>query len=268
MRQENEFLKRLAEDEVVLGAQTVTHRPSIIEVYGDMGLDFIWIDFEHIGPAPQNSKTFEDLTRAAELSGIELLVRLPGNDPSLIRKVLDSGVRNLLIPRIETAADVRQAVEASKFSYENDIGERGIAASRVSGWGSELNEGYVHVEDRNTAVGVMIENTTAVENLDEILEVEGLEFVVIGPADLSVSMGYPLNDGHPEVQETIKHIQETVKTADVPVGRLASSTTEAKALIDDGARILRISSGEVAALRNVVEPRFDELAEFTGAERE
>lgn len=266
MRQKNEFLERLRDEKVALGAQTVTHKPSIIEVYGDMGLDFVWTDFEHIGPTPENSKLFQNLTRAAELSGTELLVRLPGNDPSLIRKVLDSGVRNILIPRIETAADVRQAVEASKFSYKNDIGERGIAASRVSGWGSELDEEYVHREDQNTAVGVMIENTTAVENLDEILRVKELEFVVIGPADLSVSMGHPLNDDHPEVQETVKHIQQTVKAADIPVGQLASSADEAKELIDDDVQIIRISGGEIAALRSVVKTRFDKLTEFTESE--
>lgn len=263
MRQKNEFLERLTNGKVVLGAQTVTHQPSIIEVYGDIGLKFVWIDFEHIGPTPQNSKLFEELTRAAQLSGTELLVRLPGNDPSLVRKVLDSGVRNILIPRIETVADVRQAVEASKFSYDNDIGERGIAASRVSGWGSELNEEYVHIEDQNTAVGVMIENTTAVENLNEILRVEGLEFVVIGPADLSVSMGHPLDDTHPEVQETIKYIQQTAKSADIPIGQLTSSTDEAKELINDDVQIIRISGGEIATLRSVVETRFDKLTEFT-----
>ena len=263
MRQENEFLQRLTNGKVILGAQTVTHQPSIVELYGDMGLKFVWIDFEHIGPAPQNSKLFEELTRAAQLSGTELLVRLPGNDPPLIRKVLDSGVRNILIPRIETVADVRQAIEASKFSYNNGVGERGIAASRVSGWGSRLNEEYVHIEDRNTAVGVMVENTTAVENLNEILCVEGLDFVVIGPADLSVSMGHPLDDSHPDVQQTIKNIQQTAKEADIPVGQLASSTDEAKELIDDDVQIIRISGGEIAALRSVVETRFDKLTEYT-----
>jgi len=209
---------------------------------------------------------FENLTRAAEGSGTELLVRIPGNNPSLIRKVLDSGVRNLLIPRIKTATDVRQAVEASRFSYGDDIGERGIAASRVSGWGEDLNQEYVDIEDQNIAVGVMIENTTAVENLHEILQVEGLRFVVIGPADLSVSMGHPLDYGHPEVQQTIEQIQEMAKANGIPIGRLASSTAEAKELINDGAQIIRISSGEVAALRSVIETRLDELAEFTVSE--
>lgn len=263
MRQDNEVLERLTNDGVVLGAQTVTHEPSIIEVYGEMGLDFVWTDYEHIGPTPEDSKSFEDLTRAAEVSGTELLVRLPGNDPSLIRKVLDSGVRNLLIPRIKTAADVRQAVEASRFSYGTDIGERGIAASRVSGWGSDLNQEYVDVEDQNTAVGVMIENATAVENLDEILDVEGLGFVIIGPADLSVSLGHPLEYDHPEVQETVEQIQETAKTNNIPVGRLANSTAEAKDFINSGVQIIRISSGEIAAVRSVIETRFDELTELT-----
>jgi len=263
MRHDNGFLEKITNDRVVLGAQTVTHQPSIVEAYGDMGLNFVWVDFEHIGSTPENSTMFENLTRAADVSGTELLVRIPGNNPSLIRKVLDSGVRNLLIPRIETAADVRQAVEASRFSYGGDIGERGIAASRVSGWGSDLNQEYVDVEDQNTAVGVMIENTTAVENLTEILGVEGLEFIVIGPADLSVSMGHPLDYSHPMVQQTIDQIQETAKENEIPVGRLANSTAEAKDLINGGAQIIRISSGEIAALRSIVETRLDELTEFS-----
>ena len=109
----------------------------------------------------------------------------------------------------------------------------------------------------------MVENTTAVENINEILCVEGLDFVVIGPADLSVSMGHPLDDSHPDIQQTIKNIQQTAKEADIPVGQLASSTDEAKELINDDVQIIRISGGEIAALRSVVETRFDKLTEYT-----
>lgn len=262
MRQHNGLSEKLENGEVVLGAQTVTHQPSIVEVYGDMGLDFVWIDFEHIGPAPHDSERFENLTRAADVSGTELLVRLSNNDPALIRKVLDSGVRNLLIPRIETAEEVRRAVEASRFSYDNDVGERGIAASRASGWGSELDQEYVDVEDENTSVGVMIENTTAVENLEEILRVEGLGYVVIGPADLSVSMGHSLDFDHPEVDAMIDQIRETSKSHDVPVGRLANDTEETKRLISNGIQLIRMSSGEISTLRSVVETRLEEVEGF------
>ena len=259
MRRNNTLSKKLDSDKVVLGAQTVTHQPNIVEAYGDMGLDFVWIDFEHIGPAPYGSGIFEDLTRAADVSGTELLVRIPKGEPALIRKVLDSGVRNLLIPRIETAKEVRRAVNASRFSYDNGVGERGIAGSRSSGWGSELNQEYVDVEDENTSVGVMIENTTAVENLEEILRVEGLGFIVIGPADLSVSMGHPLDFDHPDVGDMIGQIRETSKSHGIPVGGLSSSTEQTKQMINNGVHLIRISSGEVDALRTDIETQLQAL---------
>jgi 2-dehydro-3-deoxyglucarate aldolase len=82
----------------------------LVEVFGDLGLDFVWLDFEHTGPSAYDSKVFENLTRAAEGAGTELLVRTPSGDPEIIRKILDTGVRNLLIPRIETAEEVKRAV--------------------------------------------------------------------------------------------------------------------------------------------------------------
>lgn len=264
MRQRNRLSEKLEDDKVVLGAQTVTHEPSIVEVYGDLGLDFVWIDFEHIGPAPYHSRVFEALTRAANVSGTELLVRLPKGEPALIRKVLDAGVRNLLIPRIETAAEVRQAVAASRFSYENDTGDRGIAASRASGWGAELDQEYVGVEDENTLVGVMIENMRAVENLDEILRVEELGFVVIGPADLSVSMGRPLDFENPEMEATVEQISKACESNEVPVGRLSTDVEETREHIESGAQLVRISSGEIATLRDAIGKQLNELEESTG----
>ncbi|MFC7174841.1 aldolase/citrate lyase family protein [Haloplanus litoreus] len=87
------------------------------------------MDFEHTGESPWDSMLFESLTRAAEAGDIELFVRLPAPDQALIRKVLDAGVRNLLIPRIDSAAEVRRAVEATRFVYD---GEPGSAGSRAA----------------------------------------------------------------------------------------------------------------------------------------
>lgn len=263
MSQSNQLQQKLKTGDVILGAQSITHESSIVEMYGNLGLDFVWIDLEHIGPAAYDSEVFENLTRAAEVADTELLVRLSNNEPALIRKVLDSGVRNILIPRIESAKEVKQAVEASRFSYDNGIGERGIAASRVSGWGSKLDQSYVEREDKNTSVGVMIENTTAVENLEEILQVEELGFIVIGPADLSVSLGHPLETDHPEVEAKIDEIREISKSVGVPVGRLTNSATEAQEMINNGVQLLRISSGEIAALRSLVSPRLRKIKEST-----
>lgn len=262
VRQQNTLREKLENNDIVLGAQTVTHQPTIVEVYGDLGLDFVWIDFEHVGPGADNAVVFEDLTRAADVSGIELLVRLPSGDPELIRKVLDSGVRNLLIPRIETAQEVCQAIEASRFSYGGGVGERGIAASRSSGWGADLTQDYVDIEDQNTSVGVMIENTAAVDNLEEILTVDGLGFVIVGPSDLSVSMGQPLELDHPEIESTVSEIVGACNSHDVPVGRLTKSTEETKRVIDEGAQLVRISGGEIGELRSALTEKLEQLDEY------
>ncbi len=263
MQHDNSLRKILESGDVALGGQTVTHSPEVVEACGELGLDFVWVDFEHIGPAPHDAQIFENLVRAAEVSGTEILVRTPTSDPSLVRKVLDSSVRNLLIPRVETAKEVRSVVEASRFSYDGDVGERGIASSRASGWGSALNDEYMNREDSNVSVGVMIENITAVGNLSEILSVEDLGFIMIGQADLSVSLGYPLDFEHTEVKSTIEEIREKSKAHDVPVGRVVSTTEDARRAIKNGAQMVRISGGEISAVRDQLENHMTELDDLS-----
>ena len=143
MRTKNAFRRAIENDETIFGAACATFSPTVIETLGNTGLDFVWLDFEHGGPSPYDSTVFEELTRAAEAGDIELLVRLPAPDPPLVRKVLDAGVRTILLPRIETADELRRAVAAAHFSYDGDVGDRGVGVGRTARW-----EGYVdsHVE--------------------------------------------------------------------------------------------------------------------------
>jgi len=114
----------LESDRVALGSRSLTLSPEVVEIYGDVGLDFAWMDFEHMGESPFDSRVLERLTRAAELSGIDILARPPSADPHLIRKMVDTNVRSLLVPRVETAAEVERAVEAARFRYDGRPGER------------------------------------------------------------------------------------------------------------------------------------------------
>ncbi|WP_251329805.1 HpcH/HpaI aldolase family protein [Haloplanus pelagicus] len=263
MEQHNAFRERIENDEAVLGARASTFSPALIEIYGNLGLDFVWLDFEHTGESPWDSMVFEDLTRAAEAGDIELFVRLPAPDPALIRKVLDAGVRNLLIPRIDSAAEVRRAVEATRFVYDEEPGERGIAGGRSSAYGNA--DDYVRREDENVCLGVMIEKTTAVSELSEILSVPELGFVFIGPGDLSVQLGHPGNRDHPEVQETIDQIVAAGRDASVPVGGIAHDPELANEKIDAGYRIIRLG-GEFESAQQVLGTRLDDLAELRDGE--
>lgn len=243
-----------------IGARCVTRTPALIQVYADLGFDFAWIDLEHAGVSPRDADAIGSLVWAAEAAGIELLVRLPSGEPDVIRKVLDAGVRTVLIPRVETAQEVRRAVEAARFRYGGESGERGIASSQTSRWGAALDEGYTAREDRETMVGVMIENRSAVDNLDAILSVPDLGFTFIGPADLSVSLGRPLETEHGDVTAAMAEIRDACVAAGVPVGRIVNDADGALDAVDAGYRLLRIG-GEVEAARTILGERMNALRE-------
>ena len=240
-----------------LGARVGTFSPEIIEVYGDLGLDYAWLDFEHGGPSAYDSKQLTQFVRAAATVDIDLMARLPKGDPALVRRVLDAGVRTILIPRVETVDDIRPAVEAAHFELDGEEGERGIGGERSSSWG-EFTDDYTAHEDESVFVGAMIENKTAVKNLDELLSISGLGFVFIGPADLSVSLGHPLEKTHPEVEEAVETIREAALSANVPVGRIAADSSDANRAASNGYRILRIG-GEISAVKSVIGSRLEQI---------
>jgi 2-dehydro-3-deoxyglucarate aldolase len=240
--------------EVALGVLDTTYSPTLVEFYGDLGLDFVWLDLEHGGPDPWDGPTIEDLLRAAERTGTELLVRLPDTDPTLVRKALDLGVRTLFLPRVETAAEVEAAVRSARFSYDGEPGDRGLGAPRAARWG--LAEEYVAGEDRETVVGTTVETREAVENIEEILAVPDLGFVFVGPFDLSVAYGHPGDVEHPDVQEAVETVRSAAIDADVPVGGLGFGMDDVNEKVADGYQLLHLGS-TTGALQEAVEGWFD-----------
>lgn len=251
----NRVRERIDGGEAAIGAETKTRSPEVLELFGELGFDFVWLDLEHAGPSPYDGPRLESYQRAAEATGTTVLARLPSADPHVIRKVLDCGIRTLLIPRIETADEVRAAVRATKFSYQDGPGDRGVGTARGSRWGRAL-AGHADREDDATLLGVMIENESAVENIEEILSVPDLGFVFIGPADLSVSLGVPLQPDAPVVQDHIDRIVTASRDAGVPFGRIANDRARIEAAIADGCTVLRVGN-DLEAIRAT----FSELLE-------
>ncbi|QSX00268.1 HpcH/HpaI aldolase family protein [Haloterrigena alkaliphila] len=236
----NLLRRTLEDDDVALGVLENAYSPTLVEFYGELGLDFVWIDLEHAGPSPFDGDRLEDLTRAANVTGTELLIRLPEPDPGMVRKTLDAGVRSLFVSRIESADEVRRALEASQFEYDGDPGKRGFASPRASRWGT--TDDYAGTEDEEIVVGVTIENPTAVENIDEILDVPGLGFVFAGPLDLAVSLGHPGEPTHDEVEERVEAVREAALEAGVPLGGLGFGMDDVNEKADSGYQILNLGS--------------------------
>lgn len=254
MSKHNQFRKELENDAIVLGARASSFSPSLVEIYGDLGLDFVWLDFEHSGRSVWDSTLLTNLVRAAELSDIDLLVRIPYAHPPMIRKILDTGVRNILVPRVDSADEVRRAVEASRFTYKGEPGNRGMASQRSSNYGESQN--YADEEDRNVNVGVMIEKKSAIDNIEDILSVTDLGFVFIGTGDLSVQLGHPGNSQHPEVQSAVEMVESKVHKSGVSLGGISHEIAGINEKIERGYQIIRIG-GEYESAKKSLSKRME-----------
>jgi 2-dehydro-3-deoxyglucarate aldolase len=236
----NDLRASLDAGDPAFGVLDNVYSPAVVELLGDLGFDFVWVDYEHAGPSPWDAQHLEDLLRAADVGGAELLVRIPTADPALVRKALDAGVRNLFVSRVETAAEVRDVVEAARFTYDGGPGERGLAAPRARRWGGA--EEYAATEDEETVVGVTVETAAAVENIEEILAVPELGFVFAGPNDLSVAYGHPEEVHHPEVEDAVETVRSAAVARGVPVGNLTFGLGDVREKVADGYQILNVGS--------------------------
>lgn len=247
---------RLAAGDVLLGVLDNTYNPSLVEFYGGLGVDFVWLDLEHAGPSPWDAPAVEALLRAAEHAGVEPLVRLPTLDASAIRKVRDAGVQSLFLPRVESAADVERAIRAAYFEYDGAPGDRGLASPRARRWG--LEDDYVRTQDESALVGVTIETQRAVDNLETILHVPQLGFVFVGPLDLSVSLGHPNELDHPDVVDAVETVQQKATDAGIPIGGLGFGTDDVNEKIAQGYQLLNVGS-TTGALQGVVTGWLDDV---------
>jgi 4-hydroxy-2-oxoheptanedioate aldolase len=227
---ENLTKTKLLNGQAVLGVISNSADPTIAEICGFSGLDYYMIDGEH---SPITTAQVQDIVRACELSGITPLARIRSNDPKLILQFMDAGVMGVMMPGIKTADEVRALVAAVKYP---PLGERGLGPVRAADYllGS-MNQGeYVRFANEQTLVLPQIEDREAVNNLDEMLTIEGVDGFVIGPRDLAMSMGYYDGPGHDEVKRTIAGVVEKIRAAGKVVGTTAANGDQAKALIDRG----------------------------------
>jgi 2-dehydro-3-deoxyglucarate aldolase len=214
--------------------------PDVIEICGDIGFDWVYMDFEHNGPSAWDNPVLSNYARAAEVSEVGLCLKMPSGDPPLVRKALDAGIRTLLIPQIEDAAPVKEAVEAARFTFDGASGKRGATPSRVNGFSYSAD--YTTVEDESVAIGAMIENTEAVDNLDEILQVPHLDFVRIGRNDLRVSKGLKPGQDDSNIDPEMERIERKCREYDVPLSFSFSDTEEVRSAVDRGYRLPTIAS--------------------------
>jgi len=255
----NPLREALANGETVIGARAVTASPTIVDTYGSLDLDFVWLDTEHTGHSPYDSLSLNQLVRASRAADIEPFLRLSDSDPAMVRNVLDAGIRSILLPRVKTAERTREVLAATKYVYDDGPGERGVGASLPNNWGDRTAE-YVRESDETILAGVLIETESAVEQIDEILAVPGIDFVFLGPGDLSVSMNYPMETEHPEVRAALARVRKACAEADVPVGGMAGDVDSLVSEVEAGTQIIRVGD-DVPAVRETIRDRLATVRE-------
>ena len=210
---ENTLKARLNAGQPVFGVMITFPSAPVVEMLGSLGFDWTLLDNEHGSITVENC---EDLVRAAELTGMAPIVRPVANRPEIIAPFLDRGAWGVQVPHVNTADEARAAVDAVKYYPE---GHRGIfSRSRPAGYGFRGSTGdYVAEANRQTLVCLMLEEVAAIENLESLVEVDGVDVFFIGSGDLSQSMGYPGQQTHPEVQALMERGVEII----VQAGRVA-----------------------------------------------
>lgn len=201
----------------VLGMFMKTSDPAFVEAAGYSNMDYVILDMEH---GPVNIREMQNNIRAAEISNTVPIIRIPLINEHYIGQALDIGAAGIQIPHVDNADTIKEIIEYAKFY---PIGERGICRFvRAAKYSSEPRN--IYFENSNTSlIIVQLEGIEALNNLDEILAVEGVDIYFIGPYDLSQSLGVPGEISHPKVLSTIKNIVQKAEAKGAVVGTFTDS---------------------------------------------
>jgi 4-hydroxy-2-oxoheptanedioate aldolase len=232
---ENETKARLRAGETVFGCFSRYADPSLTELLALQGFDFLVLDGEHGTLEPREC---ENMVRAAELRGTTALVRVPANQPSTILRFLDTGAQGVHVPLVSSADEAEAAVQAVKYWPR---GARGLAGVRAAAYGTKSLADYVADANDATMVVIQIETRAALEHVEEIAAVDGVDVVFVGPTDLSLAFGVPGQTAHELVEEAYDAIAGAVAASPAALGVLVADEAGAERWRARGARYIAVT---------------------------
>jgi 2-dehydro-3-deoxyglucarate aldolase len=231
----NQFRQDLRAGKRLIGCWSSLASPITAEILGLAGFDWILFDAEH---SPNEVTTFVPQLMALKDSRSAPVVRPPTNEPVVLKRLLDIGFYNYLIPFVSSAEEAQRAVAATRYPPQ---GIRGVSvAQRSNRYGTV--PGYFQKVNDAIAIMVQIESAGGIENIDAICEVDGVDGIFIGPSDFAAALGHLGNPGHPDVQGQMQHVFARAKAHDKPLGILATVEADARRYMTMGATFVAVGS--------------------------
>jgi 2-dehydro-3-deoxyglucarate aldolase len=228
------FKDRLKKRERLIGILLSLPSPEIAEIAAEAGFDWLFIDMEH------GLLDYADTQRMIQaVSGRSAcIVRVPTNEPIWITKALDLGADGLIFPHISRAEEARAAVRAARYP---PAGTRSVGIARAQGYGASVAECLAQANTEIVLIA-QAEHIDAARNIDEILSVDGVDAVFIGPFDLSASLGIPGQTADPNVQEAIARIRDACAARNIPAGIFARNAEGVRRAAEQGFSLLGAST--------------------------
>jgi len=231
----NPLKKRLQNGEIVFGSGLPAFTPHVAGSILSTNPDFLWIDTEHM---PYGSESLDYLPVLARMRGVAPMIRVAWNDPALIKKAYDVGAVAVMVPQVDTAEEAERAVQYARYAPE---GQRGISPmwTRVAGadWDT-----VIKTANEETLLVVQMESQTAYDNLDEIKQVPGIDVIMVGPLDLSATVGTLCDTNSPQVQEIMEDVPRRLEGTGLVTATTLADVDEIQQKVRWGYRFLNVGS--------------------------
>jgi 2-keto-3-deoxy-L-rhamnonate aldolase RhmA len=254
LREPNRLKHKLAAGKVCLGATLTMNSPVVAEILSHIGLDWLWFETEH---SSLDDDIVLGMLQAANGADVSTVIRVPWNDKTMIKRALDLGPDGIILPLVNTREEAEYAVRAMKYP---PLGERGAGLGRAQCYGMHMGEYLQTANDEVTTI-LMIEHIKAVENIEQIIAVKGVDSVMVGALDLSGSMGMLGQTADPKVEAAVQKVLAACKKAGMPCGIITVSADAANERIAQGFTnliigidVLFLHGAATQALAKVVRP--------------
>ena len=226
------FKRKLTRGDLLVGSIITLPSPEIAEIFGLSGFDWLFVDLEH---SALSIKDAQVILQAAAPQ-IPCVIRVPSRNEAWIKKALDIGSSGIIVPQVMTAEEAERAVRLCKYPPK---GLRSVGIARAQGYGEKFQEYVVSANDE-TAVIIQIEHIDAVDNIESILKVSGIDCLFVGPYDLSASMGKIGLTTDPDVQNAISQVKKCAEQAKIPIGIFGATADAVKPYIQSGYTLIAV----------------------------